>query len=228
MQLDVKARELTLKLVYYGPALSGKTTNLQAIHRLADEDARGRLMTLDTRDDRTLFFDLLPLSLPMGDLRIRIKLFTVPGQVIHAATRRLVLNGADGVAFIADSQRSEAQSNASALEDLRRNLEQEGMRLADVPYVVQFNKRDLPNVRSDAELDALAAASHEPIFKAIARSGVGVTETLLGLLERVWAKLDATHDLSARFHMSGPLLLDQLAAKLRGTGSLPPSKTEVR
>ncbi len=228
MQLDVKARELTLKLVYYGPALSGKTTNLQAIHRLADEDARGRLMTLDTRDDRTLFFDLLPLSLPMGDLRIRIKLFTVPGQVIHAATRRLVLGGADGVAFIADSQRSEVRANANALEDLRRNLEEEGMSLADMPYVIQFNKRDLPHIRTDAELDALAAKSREPIFKAIARSGVGVTETLLGLLECAWADLDAKHGLEAQFGLSGPLLLDQLAAKLRGTDHLPPTKTEVR
>ena len=100
MQLDFKARELTVKLVYYGPALSGKTTNLQAVHRLVAPDVAGRLMTLETKDDRTLFFDLLPLSMSAGaGLQVRVKLFTVPGQVIHDATRRLVLQGADGVAF---------------------------------------------------------------------------------------------------------------------------------
>ena len=105
MQLDFAARELTIKLVYYGPALSGKTTNLQVLHQLVSHSGRGRLMTLDTRDDRTLFFDLLPLTFTASSgLTVRLKLFTVPGQVIHNATRRLVLSGADGVAFIADSQ----------------------------------------------------------------------------------------------------------------------------
>ena len=108
MQVDFQARELTIKLVYYGPALSGKTTNLQAIHRLLAPEGRGRLMTLETRDDRTLFFDLLPLTVSTeSGLTVRIKLFTVPGQVLHNSTRRLVLQGADGIAFIADSQINE-------------------------------------------------------------------------------------------------------------------------
>ena len=128
MQLDFQARELTVKLVYYGPALSGKTTNLQAIHRLLSPEGRGRLMTLETRDDRTLFFDLLPLSFNTASgLTVRIKLFTVPGQVIHNSTRKLVLQGADGVAFIADSQIQEIRANQASFKDLRRNLRENGL-----------------------------------------------------------------------------------------------------
>ena len=129
MQLDFSAREVTIKLVYYGPALSGKTSNLVALHGLAGAEARGRLMTLETQDDRTLFFDLLPLTFRAkdGDVSLRIKLFTVPGQPVHAATRRLVLQGADGVALIADSQISETQHNAEAFFDLKENLSQQGL-----------------------------------------------------------------------------------------------------
>src|SRR4029077_13988818 len=148
--LDFQARELTVKLVYYGPALSGKTTNLQAIHRLLNPDGRGRLMTLETRDDRTLFFDLLPLSLQTASgLTLRIKLFTVPGQVIHNSTRKLVLQGADGVAFIADSQTQEIRANQASFKDLRRNLRENGLDPGKMPLVIQYNKRDLPNIRTE-------------------------------------------------------------------------------
>ena len=151
MQLDFSSRELTIKLVYYGPALSGKTTNLQALHAASTPDTTGRLMTLETRDDRTLFFDLLPLTFGSErGLSIRLKVFTVPGQVIHSSTRRLVLQGADGVAFIADSRVAETENNAEAFRDLRENLKQNGINPKQIPLVLQFNKRDLPGVRAEA------------------------------------------------------------------------------
>ena len=210
MQLDFKARELTIKLVYYGPALSGKTTNLQAIHRLVAPDVAGRLMTLETKDDRTLFFDLLPLSLSAGKgLQVRVKLFTVPGQVIHDATRRLVLQGADGVAFIADSQRSETKANAASFVNLRKNLTDGGIDPATMPLVIQFNKRDLPDIRTDQEIDALATRGKEPVYKAVALRGVGVLETMMGLLEITWAHLEREHSLSEKFGVRPePLLAD--------------------
>ena len=158
MQLDFKTREVTVKLVYYGPALSGKTTNLQAIHRLVSDDAAGRLMTLETRDDRTLFFDLLPLTFEGGGgIQVRFKLFTVPGQVIHDATRRLVLQGADGTAFIADSQVGETKANQQAFRNMQRNLKENGVDPKTHPLVLQFNKRDLPGIRTDEEIDAMAS-----------------------------------------------------------------------
>lgn len=215
MQLDFKARELTVKLVYYGPALSGKTTNLQAIHRLVAPDVAGRLMTLETKDDRTLFFDLLPLSLSAGKgLQVRVKLFTVPGQVIHDATRRLVLQGADGVAFIADSQRSETKANSASFVNLRKNLSDNGIDPAAMPLVIQFNKRDLPDIRTDEEIDALASRGKEPVYKAIAIRGVGVLETLMGLLEITWAHLEREHDLADKFGVRPDPLLEDLQKHL--------------
>ncbi len=148
MQINFGGREIALKLVYYGPALSGKTTNLRALHQLTSDQARGRLMTLETRDDRTLFFDMLPVTLraevPAGGMALRIKIFTVPGQVLHASTRRLVLQGADGIAFVADSQLSETEHNAASFLDLRRNLSELSLSLRSFPVVIQFNKRHLP------------------------------------------------------------------------------------
>lgn len=215
MQLDFKQRELTLKLVYYGPALSGKTTNLQAIHELIAPESRGRLMTLETKDDRTLFFDLLPLSLVAGrGLQIRVKLFTVPGQVIHNATRRLVLQGADGVAFIADSQRAEANANKAAFVNLRQNLVENGLDAARMPLVIQFNKRDMPDVRTDAEIEQMAQKGREPVFKAVALRGQGVIETLTGLFEITWKRLDQDHQLGEKFGVDGVQLLADVREKL--------------
>lgn len=222
MQLDFKARELTLKLVYYGPALSGKTTNLQAIHELVAPDARGRLMTLETKDDRTLFFDLLPLSVQAGrGLSVRIKLFTVPGQVIHNATRRLVLQGADGIAFIADSQRAETKANAAAFVNLRQNLVENGIDPASMPLVIQFNKRDMLDVRTDAEIDALAAKGKEPVFKAVALRGHGVLETLVGLFEITWSRIEREHEISEKFGVRDADLLAEVRGKL-GLGAAGP------
>lgn len=218
MQLNFAAREVAIKLVYYGPALSGKTTNLKALHELTREGSRGRLMTLDTKDDRTLFFDMLPLVFKAesetGGMSLRVKVFTVPGQVVHASTRRLVLQGADGVAFIADSQTSETENNAASFLDLRQNLKELGRSMKDVPLVIQFNKRDLPNIRNDAEIDDLARRGREPVYKASAVHGRGVLEAFFGLLDRSWQKLDAEHDLSNKFGIDANAFLDKAAESL--------------
>jgi signal recognition particle receptor subunit beta len=216
VQLDFAAREVTIKLVYYGPALSGKTTNLVALHRQAGPDTRGRLMTLETQDDRTLFFDLLPLTFraPGGDVSLRLKLFTVPGQPLHAATRRLVLQGADGVALIADSRVSETQRNADSFYDLRQNLRDNGLELAKMPLVIQFNKRDLQDIRSDDELLHLALRGKEPVFRAIATRGVGTVETFIGLLYLTWQRLESTHQLSRKLSIDGAGLVTSAARQL--------------
>jgi len=211
LQLDFQARELTVKLVYYGPALSGKTTNLQAIHKLVNQAASGRLMTLETRDDRTLFFDLLPLSFDTSSgIRVRVKLFTVPGQVIHNATRKLVLAGADGVAFIADSQKTETKSNQESFLNMQQNLRDNGLDPARIPLVIQFNKRDLPDIRSGGEIDKLASHGKEPVFKAIAVRGVGVLETFLGLVELTWSQLETEHNLREKFGLDPGEVIGQI------------------
>lgn len=214
MQLDFAARELTIKLVYYGPALSGKTTNLRALHQLVAAQARTRLMTLATRDDRTLFFDLLPLALTArSGLSVRLKLFTVPGQVIHNATRRLLLQGADGVAFIADSRRSETRESAAAFMNLRQNLTDSGLAPDALPVVIQFNKRDLADIRPDAEIDGLARRGREPVFKAVAARGEGVLATFLGLVQSTWDKLESEHRLASKFKIERGEVLEQLSAR---------------
>ncbi|MCC6217241.1 MAG: gliding motility protein [Polyangiaceae bacterium] len=221
MQLDFSARELTIKLVYYGPALSGKTTNLQALHKAADPASSGRLMTLETRDDRTLFFDLLPLTFKSSNgLAVRLKVFTVPGQVIHASTRRLVVQGADGIVFVADSRTSETQNNADAFMDLRANIKESGLTLRQMPLAIQFNKRDLPGVRSDEEIAQQAAQGREPVYLAVATRGEGVVETFLGLLNLTWSTLDSQHDLGKKFGFDQTALLTEVAAKLGDTRSL--------
>lgn len=215
MQLDFAARQLTIKLVYYGPALSGKTTNLQALHEAAVGDAKGRLMTLDTKDDRTLFFDLLPLSFQdKSGLSVRLKVFTVPGQVIHASTRRLVVQGADGVAFVADSRISKTDTNAESFVDLRDNLQTQGIELEQMPLVIQFNKRDLPGVRSEEDIAEMAQGGGEPVYLAIATKGQGVVECFMGLLYRTWTSLEAKHALGKKFGFEGPPFLEAVATKL--------------
>ncbi len=220
MQINFGGREIALKLVYYGPALSGKTTNLKSLHQLTSDDARGRLMTLETKDDRTLFFDMLPLTLraegdrSSGGMTLRIKVFTVPGQVLHASTRRLVLQGADGVAFIADSQVTETEHNAASFLDLRQNLKDLGVNLKQLPLVIQFNKRDLERVRSDDEIGALASKGREPVFKASAVQGKGVLETFFGLLHVTWAKVDGDHNLAKMLGIESRALLPMAARQL--------------
>jgi signal recognition particle receptor subunit beta len=218
VQLNFASREVAIKLVYYGPALSGKTTNLKALHELTRSDSRGRLMTLDTKDDRTLFFDMLPISFKAdaegGAMNLRVKVFTVPGQVVHASTRRLVLQGADGVAFIADSQTVETENNAASFLDLRDNLKGLGRSMKEVPLVIQFNKRDMARVRSDSEIDDLAQRGRDPVFKASAVQGKGVIESFFGLLERAWRKLDVEHDLTQKLGIKPDEFLAKAASSM--------------
>jgi len=221
MQLDFTARELTLKLVYYGPALSGKTTNLQSLHDVSAPEATGRLMTLETRDDRTLFFDLLPLSFQgKSGLSVRIKVFTVPGQVIHASTRRLVLQGADGVAFVADSRASEADTNAESFRDLRENLKQNGLSIKQMPLVIQFNKRDLDGARPEAEIEEQARQGREPVYLAIATRREGIVETFIGLLHLTWQTLEVRHELSKKLSLESSALFEDVLKKLGRDKSL--------
>ena len=224
MQINFGGREIALKLVYYGPALSGKTTNLRALHQMTSEGSRGRLMTLETKDDRTLFFDMLPLSFKAegaNGMTLRIKIFTVPGQVLHASTRRLVLQGADGIAFVADSQISETEHNAASFLDLRQNLKELGHSIKELPVVIQFNKRDLDGVRSDEEIAALARKGREPVFKASAVGGAGVLETFFGLMHVAWAKVDREHQLAKMLGVESAAFVP-MAARQLGV------KTEVR
>ncbi|HEV8323323.1 MAG TPA: hypothetical protein VG389_17030 [Myxococcota bacterium] len=200
MQLDFAKRELTLKLVYYGPSLSGKTTNLQVLYRLVDPAVRGRLTQLDTRDDRTLFFDLLPVHFTTrSGLTVKIKVFTVPGQVMHNSTRRVLLAAVDAIAFVADSQIALARENAESFRGMQDNLRENGIDPAGVPVVVQFNKRDMPDIRTDEELDELARRSRERIYRAVAVRGVGVLETFNGLLDVLWESLESSVDIGAKF-----------------------------
>jgi hypothetical protein len=224
VQINFGGREIAIKLVYYGPALSGKTTNLRSLHQMTTEGSRGRLMTLETKDDRTLFFDMLPLTFRAGGsaeraagdrtMTLRVKIFTVPGQVLHASTRRLVLQGADGIAFIADSQISETEHNAASFLDLRQNLADLNLSLKQLPVVIQFNKRDLDRIRSDEEIAALASRGREPVFKAAAVNGAGVLETFFGLLHLTWTKLDAEHKLAKMMGVESSQLLPMAARQL--------------
>ncbi|MCX7808834.1 MAG: gliding motility protein, partial [Deltaproteobacteria bacterium] len=212
MQLDLLRREITIKLVYYGPPFSGKTTNLQALESLVAPEIRGPLLSVDTKGDRTILFDLLPVQIEAGrGVQIRLKLYTVPGQVIHRATRALILQGADGVAFIADSQRTQLQANRASFLDLRANLKERGVDPASIPMVIQFNKRDLPNIISDEEIDALALKSPEPIHKAIAAQGEGVRETLYTLFELTWKKLNMQHQIEERLEIEQNQVLSSIA-----------------
>ena len=216
--VDIQHREVTLKLVYYGPALSGKTTNLQQLHAMVGDRAGTGLMTLNTRDDRTLFFDLMPLQLTTsGGVSIKIKLFTVPGQVFHAATRRIVLQGADGVVFVADSRISETRANNEAFADLRHNLAENGIAIEDIAVVIQFNKRDLPGIRSDEDIRRIAAKGSEPVFSAVAIDGKGVAETFLGLAASTWQKLERRLELERRFGVTQGEFIDAIGQAIGRT-----------
>jgi len=201
VQINMAGREILLKLVYYGPALSGKTTNLQKLHGMLLPEARGKLVTLDTADDRTLYFDFLPVEFgTQNGFSVKLKLFTVPGQVMHRSTRKVVLAGADGIAFVADSQRSSASANQYSWRDMEANLKANGIDFAAIPKVVQFNKRDLPDVKPLEEIKS--AWGDVPTFPAVASTGQGVLETFRELLRRTYRALDQKHQLEAKFGVS--------------------------
>jgi hypothetical protein len=170
-------KEITLKIVYYGPAFSGKTTNLQQLHSILPPNARGKLISLATEADRTLFFDFLPVDMgKIKDFKIRFQLYTVPGQVKYNATRRLVLKGADAVVFVADSQREVREQNIESFINMKENLLANNLNPAEIPVILQYNKRDLSNIMSIEELNRDLNKHNGPFFEAIASEGKGVHE----------------------------------------------------
>jgi signal recognition particle receptor subunit beta len=231
VQLNHAQRELTVKIVYYGPGLSGKTTNLQMVHQRTSGEVRGRLLTVETHDDRTLFFDLLPVFFSTSNgFKVKVKLFTVPGQVIHNATRRIVLQGADAVAFIADSRRSAGAENNAYWKNLYENMRENGLDPALVPLVIQFNKRDLPDAKTDEEIEETRKKGKEPVIGAIAVRGIGVLETLHAVLQVAFRSIDARANLTKNIGLTEREFLTQIFANIDTAGTdlekdYPPKKS---
>ena len=188
--INYAAKEINCKIVYYGPGLGGKTTNLQYIYSKTAPDAKGKMISLATETDRTLFFDFLPLDL--GTIRgftTRFHLYTVPGQVFYDASRKLILKGADGVIFVADSQEERMESNIESIRNLEDNLVQHGLDLTTLPYALQFNKRDLPNALPTEELYRVLNYKREPTFEGVAPTGKGVFDTLKSVAKQILVEL---------------------------------------
>jgi len=188
--INYASREINCKIVYYGPGLCGKTTNLQYIYQKTDPTAKGKMISLATETERTLFFDFLPLAL--GEIRgfkTRFHLYTVPGQVFYDASRKLILKGVDGVVFVADSQEERLDANIESLLNLEENLEEQGYQLEKLPFVMQYNKRDLPNVTSLDELRKLLNPTEVPEFEACATTGEGVFETVKAVAKLILMEL---------------------------------------
>ena len=188
--INYSSREINCKIVYYGPGLCGKTTNLQFVYKKTKPEARGKMISLATETERTLFFDFLPLSL--GDIRgfkTRFHLYTVPGQVFYDASRKLILKGVDGLVFVADSQYERSEANQESFDNMKANLIEQGYQLGQVPYILQYNKRDLPNAMPLDEMRALLNKDNVPEFEAVAATGEGVFETLKAIAKLVLNEL---------------------------------------
>lgn len=188
--INYAAKEINCKIVYYGPGLGGKTTNLQHIYSKTAPERKGKMISLATETDRTLFFDFLPLDL--GSIRgftTRFHLYTVPGQVFYDASRKLILKGVDGVIFVADSQPERMEANIESIRNLESNLKDYGLKLADLPYALQFNKRDLDNVMPSDEMYRMLNYKREPTFEAVATTGRGVFETLKSVAKHILVDL---------------------------------------
>ncbi len=188
--INYGSREINCKIVYYGPGLCGKTTNLQYVYARTNPEAKGKMISLATETERTLFFDFLPLSL--GEIRgfkTRFHLYTVPGQVFYDASRKLILKGVDGVVFVADSQMERMEANLESVDNLRVNLAEQGYDLDRLPYVIQYNKRDLPSAVGIDELHHALNPRNVPEFAAVAPTGVGVFDTLKAVAKLVLTEL---------------------------------------
>jgi signal recognition particle receptor subunit beta len=209
--VDFAERQLTLKLVYYGPPLSGKTSNLRALHAKVDKLNRGRLMTLDTRDDRTLFFDLLPIFFRTSSFSMRIKVYTVPGQPVHEATRKIVLAGADGVVFVADSSPAQHQANRASWHNLVANLAT--FALDKIPIVVQYNKRDLHDAVPMATADRFGDPNRR-LLEVEAKDGTGVVQAFFELVGRAWISLDKDLGLEKKLGIDAQAFRRSLAEHL--------------
>jgi hypothetical protein len=190
--INFAAREINCKIVYYGAGLGGKTTNLQVIYQKTAHQQKGKMISLATETERTLFFDFLPLDLgSVRGFKTRIHLYTVPGQVFYDASRKLILRGVDGIVFVADSQEQRMDANVEALENLMSNLKEHGYDFNKIPYVLQLNKRDLPNILPIDLLSTELRKKNEPIVEAVAFQGVGVFETLKEIAKQVLTELKA-------------------------------------
>jgi len=188
--INYSSREINCKIVFYGPGLCGKTTNLQFVYKKTNPDQKGKLISLATETERTLFFDFLPLALgEIKGFKVRFHLYTVPGQVFYAASRKLILKGVDGVVFVADSQIERMEANIESLEDLRINLAEQGYELDKLPFTIQHNKRDLANVAPLNEMNNLLNPKGVPSFEAVATIGTGVFETLKDVGKQVLTEL---------------------------------------
>ena len=188
--INYSAKEINCKIVYYGPGLGGKTTNLQCVYNRTNPDLKGKMVSLATETERTLFFDFLPIAL--GEIRgfkLRFHLYTVPGQVFYDASRKLILKGVDGVVFVADSQQERMEANLESVDNLRVNLREHGFDLDRIPYIVQYNKRDLPNVMPVEEMRQALNPRGVPDFEACATSGEGIFETLKAVAKSVLVDL---------------------------------------
>jgi len=190
--INFAAREINCKIVYYGAGLGGKTTNLQVIYQKTADQQKGKMISLATETERTLFFDFLPLDLgSVRGFKTRIHLYTVPGQVFYDASRKLILRGVDGIVFVADSQEQRMDANVEALENLMSNLKEHGYDFNKIPYVLQLNKRDLPNILPVDLLATELRKKNEAIVEAVAFQGVGVFETLKEIAKQVLTELKA-------------------------------------
>ena len=188
--INYSSREINCKIVYYGPGLCGKTTNLQYIYNKTAPEAKGKMISLATETDRTLFFDFLPLDL--GTIRgftTRFHLYTVPGQVFYDASRKLILKGVDGVVFVSDSQEERMEANIESVRNLDENLGEHGFELTSIPYALQFNKRDLPYVAPVEEMYRILNFKREPTFEAVATEGRGVFDTLKSVAKQILIEL---------------------------------------
>jgi mutual gliding-motility protein MglA len=188
--INYASKEINCKIVYYGPGLCGKTTNLQYIYNKTSPDSKGKMISLATEADRTLFFDFLPLDL--GSIRgftTRFHLYTVPGQVFYDASRKLILKGVDGVVFVADSQQERMEANIESIRNLEQNLKEHGFDLTTIPYALQFNKRDLPTVAPADDMYRTLNYKREPTFEAVATSGLGVFDTLKSVAKQILIEL---------------------------------------
>jgi len=211
IEFDEQQQRMVLKLVYYGPALSGKTTNLLTLHDQLSLDGRGELMLLDTTEDRTIYFDLLPFFYvaPSG-MKIKLKVYTVPGQVRHDATRKAVLQRADGVVFVADSNSTQMSVNFESFDNLEKNLSMVGLSLERLPLVVQFNKRDLTDIVPEEEIRRAWGPTGLPVFMASALKGWGVLETFHEILGLTFDTVNARHGLTARFGIEREVFLSEI------------------
>jgi hypothetical protein len=188
--INYVAREINCKIVYYGPGLGGKTTNLQYIYQITSAENKGKLISLATETERTLFFDFLPIDLgQIRGFRTRFHLYTVPGQVFYDSSRKLILKGADGVVFVADSQEERFDANLESISNLARNLQEHGFDLERIPYVLQLNKRDLPSAMPLEDMKQQLLVKGEPVIEAVATQGVGVLTTLKAVARQVLVEL---------------------------------------